>query len=136
MELEEVKPLEEQTTLVDPKQIEDNLLKEVNNTTAGLIETISKSYYLALTEFRKNQFRLKSGRSKIRLVNMLMEYPMNEEKLKAHTKDEQYLFTLANQVLECKYLLLQYSYMMYSDQMIKESEKVKLEVETEPQQLQ
>jgi hypothetical protein len=123
VELEEVKPLEEQSTIVDPKQIEADLLKEVNNTTTGLIETITKSYYMALTEFRKNQFRLKSGRSKIRLVNMLMDYPLNEEKIKSHTKDEQYLFTLANQVLECKYLLLQYSYMMYGDQMIKESEK-------------
>lgn len=127
MNLDGVKPLEEQTTIKSADEIEKELLAEVSKTSDTIIEQAMKAYYMALGEFKRNQFKLKSGRSKIRLLNLLMEYPLNEANVKLHSKDEQLLFALASQVLESKFLIIQYSYMMYKDQIVAEAEKQKEE---------
>lgn len=114
-----------ETPIKSADEIEKELLGEVNKTTEGMVEGVYQTYKMSLAAFKSNQHKLKSGRSKIRLLNLLMEYPLNNENLKVHTKDEQELFALASNVLECKFLLLQYAYFMNGDKILKAVEEKK-----------
>ena len=114
-----------ETPIKSADEIEKELLGEVNKTTEGMVEGVYQTYKMSLAAFKSHQHKLKSGRSKIRLLNLLMEYPLNSDKLKVHTQDEQELFALASNVLECKFLLLQYAYFMNGDKILKAVEEKK-----------
>lgn len=125
-----------ETPIKSADEIEKELLGEVNKTTEGMVEGVYQTYKMSLANFKANQHRLKSGRSKIRLLNLLMEYPLNADKLKLQTKDEQELFAYASNVLECKFLLLQYAYFMNGDKILKaveEKQEIKQDVVEVPQ---
>jgi hypothetical protein len=99
------------------EELEKELIQRAKDNANDPMEMAAKTYHLQLQRFKSLQHLLKSGRSKMRLLNLIMEYPLNDAKLKAHTPVEQDLALLANSVLEAKFVLIMLNYQANFDQL-------------------
>lgn len=108
------------TDIVVPtaEEMEKELLERARANAEDPMEMAAKTYHIQLQRFKSLQHLLKSGRSKMRFLNLVMEYPLNDAKLKAHTQVEQDLAMLASSVLEAKFLLCMLNYQQHSDTLL------------------
>jgi hypothetical protein len=102
-------------TIPTAEEIEKELLERAKANADDPMEMAAKTYHIQLQRFKSLQHLLKSGRSKMRFLNLVMEYPLNDAKLKAHTQIEQDLAMLASSVLEAKFLLCMLNYQQNAD---------------------
>ena len=112
-----------------PEQLEQELLQKTVDNSEDMLEMAAKTYHIQLQRFKAMKHLLKSGRSKMRLLDLVMEYPLNNDKLKAHTQVEQELAMLASSVLEAKFLLVMLNYQQHAETLMEAQKTSLTEVE-------
>jgi hypothetical protein len=126
MDLENKEKLEDH---LDGAKVEQEMLQAVQKESIDILEVALRTYHINLSVLKSKMHLLKSGRSKIRLMNLLIEYPLNSDKLKAHTDIEKELFILADNCLQAKYLAMMYQMALGGEEIMKAAEeKVKSEM--------
>lgn len=111
-----------------PEEFEKELLQKAQDSSEDVMEMAAKTYHIQLQRFKALKHLLKSGRSKMRLLDLILEYPLNDAKLKAHTEVERELALLCDQILQAKFLLLFANYQQHAEKLLEAQNSLTEEV--------
>lgn len=119
----DTEPTEKLEDHLDGAKVEQEMLDAVQKESIDILGTALRTYHINLQALKAKLPLLKSGRGKIRLLNLLIEYPLNDNKLQAHTELEKELFQLADNCLQAKYLALMYQMALGGEEIQKAAEE-------------
>lgn len=91
------------------KEVEELLLEQANQRTQDPVETAAMMYGMYLPHFKRGLKQL-SSRARSRVMNALVEYPLNEKKYSHRDGLEKELMAIGHAVLEAKFLMILATY--------------------------
>lgn len=101
----------------DPKEVEREMLEAAQNRAVDPAESAAMVYTMYRPEVMKRLPKL-SQKAMRRVLQRLIEHPLNETELKASTNLEQEFFMLADSMLQSKFILMQQTYMESAEQLV------------------
>lgn len=114
---------------VTAEDIEQRLMEEANAKVQDPVGTAAMLYGLYLPKFKEGISQL-SSRARARVLNALIEYPLNEKKYAHRSALEKELMAVGHAVLEAKFLMIMATYNSSMEELI---EAAKTEDLTEEQ---
>ena len=117
-----VETVVEDTPKIDARQLELDMIAEAQNRaqdpaeTAAMVYTMYRAQYLA----RVNKL---SGRAKNRVLNMLVQYPLNGENIKFTSDLEKEVYFLADSMIQAKFVLMMETYKNGAEQLVTAQEE-------------
>jgi hypothetical protein len=123
----------------DAKKVEDEMLEIAKNRAQDPSETAAMVYHMYRPEFLKRLPKL-SARARVRVLEMLVQYPLNAEKVKFHSELEKEVYFFADSMIQAKFVLLMDQYKEAAQELVQaqdefifnkeEAEKLNKENET------
>ena len=103
---------------IDPKEIERQMLEEAKKRTEDPAETAAMVYTMYRPEFLSRCRKL-SSRARARVLEMLVQYPLNGETIKFTSELEKEVYFLADSMIQAKFVLLMGTYKDSAEQLVK-----------------
>lgn len=107
----------------DGKQIEQDMIKAAENRAVDPAESAAMVYHMYRPEVYK-RLPLLSQKAMRRLLQRLIEHPLNDKELKASSKLEQEFFLLADAMLQSKFVMMQQTYMEGAEELVKAQDEL------------
>lgn len=102
---EAFKAVQEEMKNITPQEVEQAMIAKAMNQAIDPLEVASMLYGLYLPKFKMGMRRL-SSRARMRVLNYLVEYPLNEGNIKPKDKLESELIAMGHAVLESKFMMI------------------------------
>lgn len=108
----------EEVEKFDAKKIEAEMLEIAQNRAQDPGETAAMVYHMYRPEFLKRLPKL-SARARVRVLEMLVQYPLNAEKVKFHSELEKETYFFADSMIQAKFVLMMDTYKEAAEEMVK-----------------
>ena len=113
----------------DAKKIEAEMLKAAENRAVDPAESAAMVFHMYKPEVYKRLGQLSTKQMR-RLLQKLIEYPLNTGEMKGFSKIENEFFLLADAMLQSKFIMMQQAYMEGAEELVKAQDSLfKNEVE-------
>jgi hypothetical protein len=115
MSEENTTPVEETQITFDPKQVEAELVKMAEERAEDPAETAASTYRLYLPYFKAQLPKL-STRALRRLVEFLVLYPLEKDRVGATTEVEREMMELTNTLVQAKFVMILDTYNKHAEE--------------------
>lgn len=107
----------------DPKQVENELLQIAQNRVEDPMETAAMVFSMYRPEFLK-RIPLLSSKALRRVLQLLVEYPLNDKALTSTSLLEKEVVMLGSSMLESKFIMMQQTYLEGAEQLVKAQDEL------------
>lgn len=104
-ETSQLEEITETQPLYDPREVERQMIEDAQNRAQDPAETAAMVYTMYRAQYLARVDKL-SGRAKSRVLNMLVQYPLNGENIKFTSDLEKEVYFLADSMIQSKFVLM------------------------------
>lgn len=102
---------------IDPKQVEKEMLELAQNRAVDPAESAAMVYHMYKPEFLK-RIPLLSSKALRRVLQLIVEHPLNDKKLAGTTQVEKEVLMLGDSMLQAKFVLIMDAYKDGAEQLV------------------
>lgn len=107
---------EEQGLKFDPKEVEAQLVKMAEERAEDPVETAASTYKIYHPFYKANRNKL-SVRGMRRLIDFLVEYPLERDSINAANQFEREMMELINTLIQAKFVMVLGTYNQHAEQL-------------------
>lgn len=107
----------------DAKAIEQEMLQAAQNRAIDPAESAAMVFHMYKPEVLKRIPKLSSNALR-RVLQLLVEYPLNDKKLAGTSQIEKEVFLLADAMLQSKFVMMQQTYMESAEELVKAQDEL------------